>query len=76
MAGWQGMVGLGSGTAARNEYGGETVKYPPSTASPAQREKDESVAIARRVLQNNSGVTREESTIMARQLLRALALTP
>ena len=50
--------------------------YPPASASPAQREKDDSVNIARRVLQNDSGCTREEALILSRQLLRALALAP
>ena len=51
-----------------------TAFNPPETQSPTQREKDDSVAIARRVLQNDSGVTRSEAQVLARQLLRALAL--
>jgi len=42
--------------------------------SPVQNEKDNAVALARRVLQNDSGLTPEEARIVSRQLLRALAL--
>jgi len=42
--------------------------------SPVQAEKDDAIALARRVIQNDSGLTRAEAMVVSRQLLRALAL--
>lgn len=42
--------------------------------SPVQAEKDQAIALARRVIQNDSGLTRDEARAVSRQLLRALAL--
>jgi hypothetical protein len=43
--------------------------------APATAEKDEAVAIARRVLNSGGSMTATEAQILSRQLLRALALS-
>lgn len=43
--------------------------------SPQQAEKDEAIAIARRILNSGGAVTAIESQILSRQFLRALALS-
>lgn len=51
--------------------------FPPGldpAPSPVTAEKDEAVAIARRIIQSGGNVSVTEGKVMARQLLRALAL--
>jgi hypothetical protein len=43
--------------------------------APATAEKDEAVAIARRILNSGGSMTATEAQILSRQLLRALALS-
>ncbi len=53
----------------------ETI-WPPTTESPQAVEKDHAIAMARRVLKMGScGCSEGDVKVLARQLLRALALS-
>jgi hypothetical protein len=54
-----------------------SIKYPGTWVekAPATAEKDEAIAIARRILNSGGDVTATEAHILSQQLLRALALS-
>lgn len=53
----------------------ETTTFRPSAQSPQSQEKDQSIAIARRVMRGGEVLGLAEARIVCRQLLRALALS-
>lgn len=56
-------------SAMKQMFSGTEIEKAPATA-----EKDEAIAIARRILSSGGAVGTTEAQILARQLLRVLAL--